>query len=123
MEYGGQAAQFYHPRTNNIIFKGICKSLFLIGLHANICSTDKIQRMHTLEEAIQATIISEDVMKGPLEKMVTTYPKMIGVIRRRYPAKQDLDQNHAKGLHPDEMKNPSGPGWTLAWENLLKKKL
>jgi len=44
LEYEGEVAKFYHRRANEIIFKGICKILFLNGLNTNIRMTTKVQR-------------------------------------------------------------------------------
>jgi len=93
LAYRSDVAKAYHCRANDIIFRGICKSLFLNGLNAAIRTQAKIQKTDTLEEAIEAAICAEQACKGPLDKAVATDPKMVGVIQKRFGGKKSYSSN------------------------------
>jgi len=42
LAYRSSVAKIYHHQANDIIFRGICKSLFLNGLNADIRAQAKI---------------------------------------------------------------------------------
>jgi len=96
LAYGSDVAKFYHRRANDIIFRGICKSLFLNGLNATIRTTAKIQKTDTLEEAIEAAITAEQANKGPLDKTVATDPKTVGAIRKRFGGKKNYSSTQSR---------------------------